>query len=87
MQYNEHLVFEVYIPGTELEDYCKVELKVTVDNPLEGQTTSLLLALLLNHTKDLFDLGGVKDGVGEVDILQISFLEKEETALKMTLEV
>jgi hypothetical protein len=54
---------------------------------LEGQTTSLLLALLLNHTKDLFDLGGVKDGVGEVDILQISFLEKEKTAQEMTLEV
>ena len=54
---------------------------------MEGHTTSLLQALLLNHTKDLFDLGGVKDGVGEVDILQISFLEEEETALEMTLEV
>jgi len=50
LQYNEHLVFKVYIPGTKLEDYCKVELKVAVDNSLEGQTSSLLLALLLNHT-------------------------------------
>lgn len=82
LQHDEHLILQINISCTKLEDQCKVELKVTVDH-----WKRTLVAFFLNHNRDFLKFRRIKHSIGKVYVLQVSPLVNEDTALEVTLEV